>query len=200
SQVSAEGPMPPMHTSVPPLQVRTPVSQSPMPVPQAPPPPGFPSSGVPLQSLSSPSQISGEGPIAPTHVPSHAGPIEQVSTPGRHWPTSLPHGRVMPSMTPSPLLSRPSPTSGVGPVPVHAPHTPATQVSVPAEQSPRSVPQVRTSPSSTSPSQSSSAPLHVSGRHVVQTLPSSIGPSQSSSTPLQMSAGGVPQVPQALRR
>src|SRR5690606_12246444 len=69
SQVSAEGPMPPMHTSVPPLQVRTPVSQSPMPVPQAPPPPGFPSSGVPLQSLSSPSQISGEGPIAPTHVP-----------------------------------------------------------------------------------------------------------------------------------
>src|SRR5258705_6757038 len=53
-----------------------------------------PSSGVPLQSLSRPSQISGEGWTPPVHAP-HA-PLVHVWVPSRHTPTLLPQVRVSP--------------------------------------------------------------------------------------------------------
>src|SRR5512140_2939530 len=81
-----------------------------------------PSSTLPLQSLSFPSQTSGLGPTTAQVI----FPPEQVEIPDLHSPTLLPQATPTPgidgwpgsggsSTTPSQSLSRPSHTSGVGP-------------------------------------------------------------------------------------
>ncbi len=106
-----------------------------------------PSSSAVSQSLSSPSQISVDGPTSPTHEP-HL-PRTQVCVPRTHSPTALPHGWVVPSthshpssMIVSQSLSSPSHASVAGPTsPVHVPQEPSTQVCVPLTHSPTSLPQ-----------------------------------------------------------
>src|SRR5438093_254781 len=139
SQISGDGPVEPLQTTAPLLQVVAPARHSPMQPARVPPgqllAQAMPTRGswavvtlssiAPLQSLSSPSQVSGEGPTEPEHT---LAPFAQASVPGRHWPTQLagsPPGHAEPhavptsiglsSTVPLQLLSRPSQVSGCGP-------------------------------------------------------------------------------------
>src|ERR1041385_4393577 len=69
-QISVDGPVPPMHCTVPATQWFVPWTHVPVPLPQRAPPPGSPSSTMPLQSLSTLSQISARGTTTPlfTHT------------------------------------------------------------------------------------------------------------------------------------
>src|SRR5690606_11993075 len=125
-QVSALGPVPPVQTSAPPEHARVPAVHAPIAVPQLPPPPGFPSSTRPSQSSSIALHRSMPGPIAPTHVP-HVPPVQSWA-PAWHAPTSFPHGRLIPSTTPSQSSSRPLHVSATGFVPLQVPQEPAKQV------------------------------------------------------------------------
>src|SRR5438105_4763365 len=145
----------------------------------------MPSSMVPLQSLSTPSHTSADGPTEPVHP---FTPDEQVIVPALHWPTqfatSPPGQRVahaaptsvgLLSTAPSQSSSMPLHTSALGPIdPAHS-GLPFTQLEVPARHWPT---QFATRPpgqlpphgtptsvglSSAVPSQSSSSPLHSSG-------------------------------------
>src|SRR5688500_14389391 len=119
---------PPEHCSVP--SVHSPVSVRPHD------PSTMPSSKVPSQSSSWPSQVLGSAPgvpIAPTPV---REPPWQRNTPATHSPRSEPHGPP-PSGSPSSavplqLLSTSSQTSGVGTTPVHS-RTPALHSKTPSE-------------------------------------------------------------------
>src|SRR5206468_1967602 len=78
SQISDEGATLRRHWTVPPWQVCVPAEHTPCcPVEQQAPPPGFPSSVWPLQSLSTPSQISGAGvPGTQESTPPAQAPVE----------------------------------------------------------------------------------------------------------------------------
>src|SRR5207245_2729366 len=86
--VSGVGPVPPWHVSLPPTQLFAPNLHTPTFEPHWPPPPGLPSSGLPLQLLSTPSQTSAEGPVAPTHAQPDAP--WQTSAPTWHGAVSVP--------------------------------------------------------------------------------------------------------------
>src|SRR5439155_1134273 len=114
--------------------------------------------------------------MAPVHAPQ--APLAHVCEPCLHAPRLLPHVWTAPfvhehpsSAVPSQSSSMPSHTSGRGATPpAHAPHAPFAHVCVPCLHAPRllphacTVPFVHEHPSSAVPSQSSSTPLHVSGR------------------------------------
>src|SRR5882724_7139843 len=163
SQISADGFTFLRHWIAPPLQLDVPAAQTPVcPVAQATPPPGFPSSTTPSQSLSAPSQVSATGEPAtheltpPVHVPAEAqAPTPQVVA--------------KESTVPSQSLSRPSHASAEGfTFRVHA-TAPPWQVCVPAAQTPAC------------PVEQAAPPPG---------LPSSICPLQSLSTPSQISTPG----------
>ncbi len=145
-QVSVAGLTPPMHVAHRPLtQVSIPGRQRPtiawphgrvVPSRQS-----HPSSTTPSQFSSPPLQSSGAGPIPPRQAP-HT-PAAQVSVPWRQSPTSLPHGREIPSTMPSQSSSAPlqvSPPAAGSTCPWQGPKraTPAsiTHASVPARQTP----------------------------------------------------------------
>src|SRR5262249_17992632 len=121
----------------------------------------------PSQSLSSPSHFSSVGAVPPWHT---SAPLTHASVPGRHSPTSEPHGWPTPtgmsSGVPLQSLSRPSHTSGLGLIaPTHT-GAPMRQVSTPNLHAPtldwpHGPMSVR--PSSMRPLQLSSSPLHISG-------------------------------------
>ncbi len=217
SQVSALGctfwlqTMPPFEHAV------VPAEQTPsLPVLQAWPPPGFPSSAMPLQSLSLPSQVSALGCVFCTHW---IEPPTQCCVPGAQTPC-WPVAQVPPppgspsSMAPLQLLSMPSQTSTCCGSGLHTLGSPFLQKGTVLRHAP--MPQVTVPrPSSTSPLQSLSLPSQTSveGRPGVQVCgrppsqlavtrwhspvphtevprPSSTVPSQSSSLALHVSTPG----------
>src|SRR6266850_2238850 len=166
SQVSVTGPTPPTQTSDPPVHCVAPKEHSPVSVPHCAPPPGFPLSVIPSQSLSRPSQVSAVGPTPPTQV--RDPPVHCVA-PNEHSPVSVPHCAPPPglplSITPSQSLSKPSQISVTGPTPPTQTNDPPVHCVAPKEHSPVSVPHCAPPPGfplSVIPSQSLSRPSHVS--------------------------------------
>src|SRR5205085_770577 len=131
-------------------------------------PPGLPSSTAPLQSLSSPSQVSGDGCTFWLHA---SEPFVQEVVPAAQSPAApAEHGWLEPglpsSTAPWQSLSMPSHGSGEGCASCLHATAPAGQAVVPAAQAP-SVPVEHAAPPpglplSTVPSQSLSLPSHVS--------------------------------------
>src|SRR4051812_26888223 len=114
SQISADADWLWLHTRPPAEQAVTPLAQTPSrPVWQATPPPGLPSSTAPLQSLSTPSQLSAEGDWVWLQT---RAPAEQAVTPAEQAP-GLPVWQPTPapglplSTAPSQSLSTPSHSS-----------------------------------------------------------------------------------------
>src|SRR5690606_10576242 len=95
-QTSGIGPTAPTQVSDPETHASVPLLHSPVSMPQLAPPSGSPSSTMPSQSLSRPSQRSGLGPVSPMQT---RAPPMQVSTPSSHSPSS-----VAPQLPPPPGL------------------------------------------------------------------------------------------------
>jgi hypothetical protein len=111
SQISVTGPRPPTQVKLPLTHCIEPARHSPTLEPQLP-IGGTPSSITPLQSLSTPSHVSGLGLVPPTHT---KAPPVHVNVPGEHAPMLVPQLAPPPglpsSVEPSQLLSIPSHTS-----------------------------------------------------------------------------------------
>src|SRR5215510_855596 len=119
-----------MHSKVPGLH-------SPSEVPQVAPPPGFPLSITPSQSLSRPSQTSTEGFFSPSHTDMPLG--SHTNLPCSHAPTFEPH--CVPIMKPSSMTvsqssSLPLQISSTGIWPPTQVTTPSTHCDVPWRHSP----------------------------------------------------------------
>src|SRR5436190_3985310 len=142
-------------------------------------------------------QISVTGSTPPRHAAQW--PVTQVCVPGWQAPaTACPQARVVPSrqsqpssITPSQFSSPPLQSSTAGPTPPRqAPHAPVLHVSVPGRQSPTLLPHERVIPS-TMPSQSSSAPLHVSPPERGSTCPWQV---PQRATPVSITHACVPDL------
>jgi hypothetical protein len=169
SQTSGEGFTLRLHAIDPAAHAVVPALQTPdMPVEQLVPPPGFPLSTTPSQSLSTPSQTSGRGFVLRLQA---TAPDVQDVVPAVHAP-NMPVLHIAPppglplSATPSQSLSSPSHTSAIGLLLRLQTIAPELQAVVPAEQLP-GCPVLHITPPpgfplSTTVSQSLSRPSHVS--------------------------------------
>ena len=179
-----------LHLSAPAVQAVVPAAQTPgRPLAQATPPPGFPLSTTPLQSLSLLSQTSAVGALGTAlQTPT---PALQTRTPAlAHSPTPLEHAAptLKPlSTVPSQLSSSPLQVSVCVPTAMVALHlsAPAVQAVVPAAQTPgRPLAQATPPPGfplSTVPSQLLSMPSHTSavGIPAVTLQTVTLGPPQT---------------------